>query len=627
MRYWLSGLGGVLAVLTVLTFADAERLGGAGETLRRAMLTPSPREFACALLLFALVTSALVSQFAFAGFASTSDEIAQLWHARMLLHGRLFLPVDPNPEFFSLDTVVDRERWYSQFPIGGPALLAIGLAMRAPWLVNTLCAALAVAGLYQFTRTVFGELQGRICALLMVASPGVLLMSGTWMNHVPVLAIAMWALAALAFWERAATPRQRYAAAAAIGAGIGLIATIRPLDAVVLALVIGIFQLWTIRNSPKRVTELALQALAGAVPISILLLVNARTTGHALRFGYDVLWGDAHRPGFHVDPYGVPHTLARALEYAVTYVGQLNASVLGWPVPALLVVMLTLVSLLRATKWDALLLSLFAAQVVVYATYWYDGQFLGPRFLFTVVPVVVVFVARTPFAVAERFGAAWGRRAALATMLCIVIAWIWPGTVNAQGLLRQARSSRAALKVNIEGAIRESGIHRAVVFVREPLFARLERRLWAVGVPRGQVARLIESRDVCSLLSVLTTIESDTRRDSASAARLQSAAMFVRSSLAMESSDPRIRVSSPTSFTPECRAELRQSAIPEASFGAALVLEPIDSEGRIDGDIIYVADLGTRNEVLRKRFADRTWYRVGATRLENGELRAVVYRY
>jgi hypothetical protein len=45
-------------------------------------------------------------------------------------------------------------------------------------------------------------------------------------------------------------------------------------------------------------------------------------------------------------------------------------------------------------------------------------------------------------------------------------------------------------------------------------------------------------------------------------------------------------------------------------FGPALPLEPIDDSGRIDGDVVYAADLLERNEVLRRRFGDRGWYRL-----------------
>lgn len=66
---------------------------------------------------------------------------------------------------------------------------------------------------------------------------------------------------------------------------------------------------------------------------------------------------------------------------------------------------------------------------------------------------------------------------------------------------------------------------------------------------------------------------------------------------------------------------------PTAPFGPALPLEPIDSAGRINGDVVYVADLGDRNDVRRERFKDRTWYRLAIRSMANGSLRAEVVPY
>jgi hypothetical protein len=33
------------------------------------------------------------------------------------------------------------------------------------------------------------------------------------------------------------------------------------------------------------------------------------------------------------------------------------------------------------------------------------------------------------------------------------------------------------------------------------------------------------------------------------------------------------------------------------------------ANGRVDGSVIFVRDLGAHNEVLRARFGDRRWYR------------------
>ena len=92
--------------------------------------------------------------------------------------------------------------------------------------------------------------------------------------------------------------------------------------------------------------------------------------------------------------------------------------------------------------------------------------------------------------------------------------------------------------------------------------------------------------------------------------------------------DRTTRLSNPDSITPECKAELAADARPPtAPFGPALPLEPIDSAGRINGDVVYVADLGDRNDVRRERFKDRTCYRVAIRSMANGSLRAEVVPY
>jgi hypothetical protein len=46
------------------------------------------------------------------------------------------------------------------------------------------------------------------------------------------------------------------------------------------------------------------------------------------------------------------------------------------------------------------------------------------------------------------------------------------------------------------------------------------------------------------------------------------------------------------------------------SYGPALLRNEIGSDGRIAGPIVFVADIGEHNEVLRTRFGDRPWYRL-----------------
>jgi 4-amino-4-deoxy-L-arabinose transferase-like glycosyltransferase len=613
LAYWLFGTLAVVAVGTALFlwYDDVVTRVSA-----RIAAVPSPVFMIAAGLVTALLSAAFAI-YSFHRFASTSDEIAQLWHARILLTGRWSLPADPNPEFFSLDTVVDSGRWYSQFPIGGPLVLAVGALIGAPWLVNPLLAGASTIFVYRFARRAYGEPAARWATALFAAAPMVLMMAGTWMNHVPVLFFATVALAALAAWDQAATPRTAFGAAALIGFAVGMIATIRPLDAVVAAAIIGAFQLWRLRDAPRRFRELIAEIAIGTCCIGFLLYVNSQTTGRALRFGYEVAWGPAHRVGFHVDPYGNPHTLFRGLDYALSYFSELNIDLMLWPVPVLLVLLAGLWATRRPSRWDVLLLALLGAQTVAYGAYWYRGELLGPRFLYTVLPAVIILISRAPAMLEDRVGARACRAVTAGMVACMLVAWAAPtSTVGVLGMASHTRAQRRALKVDMAGAVRDAGLHHAVVFLREPFSQRLIRRLWALGVARGAAPGLVQTHDACVLLTAIEAAERDTVDSRAAKVAALAGIPPVVNPEGSVATDPSIHVASRASLTPACEAEINgdngQSPVP---FGAALVLEPIDARGRIDGDVVYAADLGAHNEVLRGRFGDRAWYRL---RLANG---------
>lgn len=607
LRYWAGGT--VVAALVAVVFFKwyDEIVRPVGEAISR--LTP----LAFSLLVAAATTaaSAIMAVFVFHRFATTSDEIAQLWHARILLTGRLSLPVDPNPEFFSLDTVVDSGRWYSQFPIGGPLVLAVGALVGAPWIINPLLAGGAAAAIYSFARRAYGESDARWASGLFSVSPMVLLMAGTWMNHVPVLLVAAIMLVALAAWDAATAMRASVIAAAILGIAIGGMATIRPLDAVVAAVVVGAFQLWSLRSDRRRAVSLLAQVATGICCIGVLLFVNWKTTGSPTRFGYDVAWGPGHRVGFHPDPYGNPHTPLLGLDYALSYLGELNIYLTTWPVPVLIVLVVALCAMRRPARWDVLLLAYLVAQTVAYGGYWYRGELFGPRFLYTVLPAFIILIARAPALFTERFGERARRGAVAGIVACTLVAWVAPSsTVAARGIATQASGQRRSLKADITGAVRDAQLHHALVFLREPFSLRLGRRLWALGIPRGEAPSMLATHDACQLLTAIRTAERDTGATLEQKAAMIRMVPVVVNATGTVPTDPAIHVASRATLTPECNAEIEgDSGRSPVPFGTALVLEPIDGTGHIGGDVVYVADLGDHNEALRGRFGDRAWYR------------------
>ncbi len=595
--YWLVG-GGIVVGLVLAAArwlpAPVDRLTGAAAQI---VLRIPVRWFVWGAALLALAAAGALAVVCFARQPHNADEVAQLWHARILLSGRLSLPADPNPEFFGMDNVIDRGRWYSQFPIGGPAFYAMGLALRAGWLVNPVLLALTIPNVHAFARRAYDEGTARAAVLVLLFAPFALFMSASYMNHVPVLWLASVALAQLAVWHDAEDGATARRAAALIGLALGAAAAVRPLDAALVAGVVGVMQLTRVRGSAARARSLGVQVLAGAVPVALLLLANWRTTGAPFRFGYEVLYGSAHQLGFHVDPYGTAHTPLRALTFASRYLLELNAALLESPLPAVAVIVAGLAMLRQPSRWDRLIIALLAAQLVGYALYWHEGEFRGPRFLFTALPALVLLVARAPFVVAAATRGTLRRAALLVLPVGMLAGWLaWGVEASPIGRARRYLDVSPMARLDPAKIAREAGLRNALVFVSESWESRTLRRLWALHVERGDAMRLLTWSHPCALRQAILDEERPGARRDGRLTRLQAA---------VKQHDPAAEP------TPACLADLVSDGDGVATYAPFFPANTIGPDGRVGGNVVYVLDLGAHDEVLRARFGDRSWYRFG----------------
>lgn len=612
--YWTVGATLMIAPFLALMTIPGDWFERRWSDVSTRIMAIPRRAFAGGLVAAVFLACLFLSWYAFDRAPTTADGVAQLWHARILLHGRLSLPADPNPEFFAIDNVIDRPRWMSQFPIGGPALQTLGVLVGASWLLNPVLTAIMALLVYRLATAAFGEAVGRASAAVFATSPMVLLMGGTHMNHPATALCVLIAFGALASWIGAGPGRRLHATSVIIGASVGAATMIRPLDGVIAGSVIALVMLAVTARVPGRSMSLLSAIGAGAGPLALLLLANWRTTGHPLVFAYEVLWGPNHSLGLHDDPTGHPHTAGRALLLAAKYAFQVNWIATAWPVPVLLILATGICFAARHTRWDIVLLSYFCAQLAAYSFYWHDGQFIGPRFLFSAIPALLILVARAPFLVAERLppGTVWRRVAIVLIPVCVGVSWLRPmPPFGAQAVTREFRLSRGRFKVDPPLLVREGPVRNALIFVQEGASARLAHRLWGLGVTRAEAARLLERSDACSLLEAVRMeerIPDSTGRLSRLRAR---ARPFVRSAANLHVLDANLRITDTTSLTPSCLAEIRYDARVRntVAYGPMLLLNRIDADGRIAGDAIYVMDLRDRNEILRGRFGSRTWYR------------------
>ena len=177
----VAGLGVVLAILS--RRVDGLWREGAFVSLS-SWSRRQDRLFGLAAACASLVLYAIVAVVVFSRVPVSVDELVQLVQARIFASGRLWQPASPQPEFYSVLNMVDANgRYYAQFPAGGPAMLALGVLARAPWLVGPVCGAVSVAAFWAYLRVVEPRRQAAVGAVFLFAfAPFAVFMSGSHMT-------------------------------------------------------------------------------------------------------------------------------------------------------------------------------------------------------------------------------------------------------------------------------------------------------------------------------------------------------------------------------------------------------------------------------------------------------------
>ncbi len=333
------------------------------------------------------------------GVPHVQDEVVYTLQARALAAGGLGW-ASPEPlalESFHFLLDVDGRR-FGVFPPGWPAVLAAGVWMGAPWLINALlhgvCVLLGTALAGRFG----GEMAVRVTPPLLALSPGLLLLAGSRMAHT-------WtALLVLAGLGLSLQNGRRHSVA--LGGCLGLLVLTRPLDALVLGIVVlpGLLR--------QGVGVGAWAAIGPALGLGLLGAVNLAVTGDVLVLPQAAYFAEGlppvPDPAFRYGPdcnalgfgaqigcfptYGdLGHTPAKAL---LSTTRNLEAAGRLWLGHGVLL-------LLAGGAWwrpqaRPLLfrgLALGGLLILGYGLYWVPGLAYGPRFLHSLAPVWIVLCA------------------------------------------------------------------------------------------------------------------------------------------------------------------------------------------------------------------------------------------
>lgn len=604
---WITGTGIVFGVATVFTIL-AKRVRVETSTVLRPMQEYAARHASrtgWTISAVALVTYLGVAQWVFSGVPLHLDELAQVIQARIFAQGRLYLDAPAYPEFTSLLHVLDSGgKWYTQFPPGGPALLLPGVWLGAAWLSGPVTGALGVRVFWSIVTRTEGRIGVALSATLLFAfAPFVLFMSGSHMNHVSALLFAL--VSAWAWLCHHQSGATRYAAVG--GLALGVLASIRPVDALACALPAATWLLWRVYARRDRAAFFGLIAAALGVlgPLLMLGAYNAATTGSPFQFAYEVLWGEEHGLGFHAAPWGFAHTPVRGMELVSLYFLRLQTYLFESPVPGLLFPAL---GLLLFRKWsfvDRLWLVSGALMILLYGLYWHDGFYLGPRFFYLLVPALALWTARMPGSLSKLIGRRrpeWIRLPAVIVVVTLAMAVL----INIPLRVGQYQRGLAPMRNDATRLAARQQVTGGIILVRESWGAQILARLWSLGVSRSEAEALYRSVDTCALDEAVSRAEHG-RRPTSWRALLADSAVLVPSTL---SPDETQRVLPGRPYSPRC---LQRIAEDRAGF---TILAPLLAKEW--GGNVYARDLHQRNAVLLRDYPDRPVYLLRSAGFEPG---------
>lgn len=330
-----------------------------------------------------------------------TDSQSQIAQARLMLsgHWRLEIP-QALRDVICFPYGTRTAPSFSQYPPGYILALMPALALKLPPQAADIPVVALTAIL---TALLAWRLAGRGAAiaagLLLLGSPFFMGLSGSGMNH--SLTAALLAAAACAFIPAGPVRRAPGRLALLGGLCLGWAVMTRPVTGLGHALVWSaawaLLMLEALRRgqsrlamrpdrTPRALLRQLLWAAAGAaIPAAIFLFYNYKTTGHPLLMGYQVSNPELHRLGFHGG--ALPFTPLDAWLRAAANCVSLSFVLFGWACGSWLALGIWLWRS-RLGRGERTLAALVAVQAGLYTLYQYHDLFLGPRFLYELLPAL-----------------------------------------------------------------------------------------------------------------------------------------------------------------------------------------------------------------------------------------------
>ena len=348
-----------------------------------------PRLFIIGMFISCILICGSISWYVFDAVPGFIDSCMYMFQARLFVHGMLSAPLPPEIQFFEAAQVILSDRWYTMYPPGYPAILALGVLFRISWLVNPFLGALTVVGIYLLAKELYGDNTAKLSAILACASSFFLFMSSEFASHTATLFFVTLAFLSFVWMVK---KKRSLLSSVICGASLGIALLCRPYTTVWICVPLGIAAIIARK-------KLSFQyILMGTIPLLVACLTflayNYATTGHPFLFGYIALHGKNHYPGFHQAPWSHQfHTVAQGVKYLLGNLNALNYYLFEWPIPSLLFVCVFL-AYGKKRFWEWLLVGWVGTLLIGHFFYFFNQLHFGPRFVYEILPALILLTSR-----------------------------------------------------------------------------------------------------------------------------------------------------------------------------------------------------------------------------------------
>lgn len=374
------------------------------------------------LSLIAAAASYLVADKVYEQMPHIEDEMAYVWQAQTLAHGKVTLLSPPDPKSILVPFVVDYNgQRFGKYPLGWPIVLALGILLNARAWINPILGGAAVWFTYRLGQKLFDDRVALLAALLTLMSPFFLMNSGSLLSHPWSLFLSLAFVLAWLDTFDAAKKLPTWLTVSVAGLSLGVLTMTRPWTALGVALPFFIHGIILLTRGDKliRIKVLTIGLLAIFVA-ALVPLWQFAVTGNPLLNPYTLWWK--------YDKLGFGEGFGRQKGGHSLYWAWVNLKVSfdagwrdfwGWGNASWLFLPFGLAALGRNLRaW--MVVSVFPSVVLLYTAYWIGSNLYGPRYYYEGFYSLTLVSAAGMFWLAESV-VKWGRARKVMQMATILL--------------------------------------------------------------------------------------------------------------------------------------------------------------------------------------------------------------